>query len=95
MQFFSLFFFSLGIWAFFYDYVMRPDDAVLLTGEAWYALSKESLNLTQAIIERYVYPPLWSEILLPILETPFWLVCFCVAALFGLFWFISNRSKQF
>lgn len=95
MQFLSVFFVTLSMWALFYDYIVRSGDNVLLLGEAWYALSVESLNLTQVVIERYIWPPLWSEALLPLLQTQFWLVCLGLAIFFGLFWFIAMRRRDY
>ena len=39
-------------------------------GELWYALDPGSLNLTQAVIERYLWPPLWDPGLLTLLLWP-------------------------
>lgn len=39
-------------------------------GELWYALDPGSLNLTQAVIERYLWPPLWDPGLLSVLLWP-------------------------
>lgn len=95
MQFLSVFFISLSMWALFYDYIVRSGDSVLLLGEAWYALSVGSLNLTQAIIERYIWPPLWSDGLLPLLQMPFWAVCAGLALFFAVLWLINRRRQNF
>lgn len=39
-------------------------------GEVWYALSPGTLNLTQAVIERYVAEWLWNPVALNILLSP-------------------------
>ena len=95
MQFSCVFFASLGAWALFYDYIIRGGNSVLLAGETWYALSSDSLNLTQAIIERYIWPPLWADVVLPILQMPFWAVCAVLSMIFGFVWLINVRRNRF
>lgn len=43
-------------------------------GALWHGWHAPSLNLLQAIVERYVWPALWSHALLPILLSPAWIV---------------------
>jgi len=43
-------------------------------GEVWHRWHAPSLNLLQAIVERYVLPQLWSYVLLPMLLSPAWIV---------------------
>lgn len=50
-------------------------------GAIWYDWHAPSLNLVQAIIERYVLPQLWSYVLLPLLLWPFWLIAALKGAL--------------
>ncbi len=40
-------------------------------GQIWYQFSAGTLNLTQAIIERYIWPALWDPFLLWVLQQPF------------------------
>ncbi len=51
-------------------------NALVLTplGEAWYALSPETLNLSQAAVERHVHPFLWDPIIQSVLLLPNWAV---------------------
>ena len=39
-------------------------------GELWYALHPSSLNLYQAVVERYLSIDLWDEVLAPMLFWP-------------------------
>ena len=39
-------------------------------GQIWYTLDPGSLNLSQAVIERYVWPPLWDPVILWVLQQP-------------------------
>ncbi len=50
-------------------------------GEHWYKWHAPSLNLLQAIVERYVLPQLWTYVLLPLLLAPAWMVAGIFAAI--------------
>ena len=39
-------------------------------GELWFKLDAASLNLVQALIERYLWPPLWDSGVAPLLQVP-------------------------
>ena len=39
-------------------------------GELWYRLSPGTLNLTQAVTQRYILPELWDSVLLTVLLWP-------------------------
>jgi hypothetical protein len=43
-------------------------------GELWYMLDRGSLNLFQAVIQRYVWVFLWDGVIANILLLPSWLV---------------------
>ena len=43
---------------------MRP------MGELWFSLSPSTLNLAQAVVQRYIDPALWDDRILPILNWP-------------------------
>lgn len=47
--------FDIGLW--------RP----IAVGQLWYDLDRSSLNLAQAVIQRYVSPFLWNQIIVPVL----------------------------
>ncbi len=44
------------------------------TGELWFALHNGSLNLVQAITQRYIFPQLWDPIFVTVLLWPAFLV---------------------
>jgi hypothetical protein len=50
----------------------------IAVGQLWYTLDRSSLNLVQAVIQRYVSPVLWDRVLVPIL------LCWAFAVLIGL-----------
>ena len=58
------------------------DDKLILTplGQHWFEIHAGSLNAAQAAIERYIWPPLWLDVIQPILEQPA-VVVFCLIGL--------------
>ena len=44
----------------------------LRLGEFWYFIHASSLNLVQAIIQRYIWAPLWDNFFVFILILPVW-----------------------
>lgn len=76
---------------------------VLLAGSAgadlgtlWHELAPESLNLVQAVTQRYLHPALWSRAILPVLLMPAVGVFTVTAALAMLLFLatqLSNRRK--
>ena len=52
--------------------------APLALGELWYELSRSSLNLVQAVIQRYLSPFLWNTVIVRIL------LCWAFAVLIAL-----------
>jgi hypothetical protein len=39
-------------------------------GGLWFAVDAASLNVLQVVIERYIWPPLWSRAVFPVINTP-------------------------
>jgi hypothetical protein len=66
-------------------------------GEIWYAFHLESLNLSQVIIQRYLHPELWDQLVLPMLLRPFWeavlLVFIGGFVLAGILGFIGRKGR--
>jgi hypothetical protein len=58
--------------------LLAPDPVVGLhlrpAGELWFRLNVGSLNLMQAVVERYIWPPLWDPGVVSILQLPALLV---------------------
>lgn len=44
--------------------------AFAVTGELWFTLHSGSLNLLQAITQRYIFPALWDPIIVTVLLLP-------------------------
>ena len=52
--------------------------APIALGQLWYDLNRSSLNLVQAVVQRYIHPFLWDPIILNIL------LCWAFALLMAL-----------
>ena len=54
--------------------VLSPDEEAGVqlrpAGELWKHIDVGSLNLVQAVIERYIWPPLWDPVLFSLLLLP-------------------------
>jgi hypothetical protein len=53
-----------------WQYVQGAGFHLAAAGELWYRLSPGTLNLTQAVTQRYVLPELWDSVLLTVLLWP-------------------------
>jgi hypothetical protein len=55
-----------------YDLFGEPARSGLLHtgGELWFALSPNTLNLMQAVTQRYVSPVLWDPVIVAVLKLP-------------------------
>lgn len=62
------------------------DSSIVMTslGQDWFNWSVDTLNFSQAIIQRYVHPYLWDPIIQTVLQWPSWLVFFGLALIFAL-----------
>lgn len=65
----------------------------ILLGELWFMINPEGLNLTQAIVQRYISPTLWDPVILNLLLWPAWLV-FLVLGLVLLVLFRKRRKAE-
>ena len=89
---FRLFFRILAVFALAIAVVMAVIDATrsiaadALTftplGESWYAVSPDTLNLAQAVIQRYTFPFIWDPVIIQILTLPGWVVFFALSLIF-------------
>ena len=55
--------------------------APIALGQLWYQLNRSSLNLTQAVVQRYIHPFLWDSIIVSILLSWAFLVLMGLGAL--------------
>jgi len=59
-------------------------------GKTWYDLDPGSLNLIQAVVERYTWPALWDPVILTILQWP----TFAIALVLGLVFVLIGRPRR-
>jgi hypothetical protein len=43
-------------------------------GQVWYETHPASLNLAQALVQRYLFPELWDRVIFPVLDWPAWVL---------------------
>ncbi len=69
------------------------DSTVVMTtlGKDWFNHSPSTLNLTQALVQRYIHPAVWDPGMVKILLMPSWLVFGVLALIFGL---LGRRVKK-
>ncbi len=63
----------------------------ITAGELWFNLHNGSLNLIQAITQRYIFPSLWDPILVTVLLWPAFLVIGVPGLI--LIWLLYRRPK--
>ncbi len=70
---FAWIFIALGLAVFARDvWVFLESGAVAMTplGQLWFSLHAGSLNLVQAVVERYLHPLLWDPVIFSVLRLP-------------------------
>ncbi len=71
--------------------VASSEVVITSLGAAWYGISPDTLNLTQAVIQRRIHPYLWDPVMQWVLLQPSWAV-FLVLSLF--FYLIAWRRPK-
>jgi len=64
--------------------------APIALGQLWYQLNRSSLNLVQAVVQRYIHPFLWDPILVSILLS--W--AFAVLLILGVLLLVLFRRRN-
>ena len=64
--------------------------APIALGQLWYDLNRSSLNLVQAVVQRYIHPFLWDPIIVSILLS--W--AFVVLMVLGVLLLIAFRRRN-
>lgn len=64
--------------------------APIALGQLWYQLNRSSLNLLQAVVQRYIHPFLWDPIIVSILLS--W--AFAVLMILGLLLLVLFRRRN-
>ena len=65
---------------------------VTVSGKLWFDLDRSSLNLAQAILQRYVHPLVWDAGLAPLLQLPAWAVLGVPGILLA--WLCRSRRER-
>lgn len=60
-------------------------------GTLWHNLAPESVNLVQAVVQRYLHPLLWTHVLVPVLLTPSLVVFAVLGSVALLLWLLAWR----
>tara|TARA_R110002167_G_scaffold150687_3_gene344455 strand:- start:51 stop:368 length:318 start_codon:yes stop_codon:yes gene_type:complete len=66
---------------------------ILALGPLWYAIDPAGLNVTQAVIQRYLLTELWDPVIVTLLTWPAWVV-FAVPGLLLLALFRRRRQPN-
>ena len=62
-------------------------------GEVWFDLSPNTLNLMQAVVQRYLWPSLWDPTIIAVLKLPAVAVLGLVGAgMSALLWLLRDRG---
>ncbi|GEM_PF-1116148 len=77
-------------WA-IYDFITAGQWSPISAGQFWYEQDRGSLNLVQALIQRFLLPEIWDPGIQWVLIQPLWMGC----AFFGMMillivWFIQH-----
>jgi len=82
-----------GAWLWF-----AGQDLLQPMGRVWFTVHAASLNLLQAIVQRYVYADLWDTAFVPFLLLPAWkalsVVFLALAVLGGIFLAFGRRRRH-
>ncbi|MEQ8966348.1 MAG: hypothetical protein RID91_11020 [Azospirillaceae bacterium] len=67
---------------------------LIAIGELWYVIDRSSLNVVQAVVQRYIWPPLWDPGIVTVLRLPAAPVLIALGAIL-LVAFRSSRRRKF
>jgi len=64
-------------------------------GQVWYDLDRGSINLMQAVIQRYLHPAIWDPGVIEVLQWPAWFVALIPATALILLSRKPRRKRSF
>ncbi len=73
-----------GLWLLGADAVRSAAQGALSLkplGRVWYEIDAGSLNLAQAVVERYLFPELWDPVITTVLNWPAWVLPLALAGI--------------
>lgn len=84
---------GLGAWLWFTGHdLMQP------AGQIWFSIDNASLNLMQAVIQRYIHPELWNSVVVPWLLLPGWralaILVIAFAVIGALLLIVARRRRR-
>ena len=71
-------------------WIDTKDWAPIALGQLWFDLNRSSLNLVQAVVQRYIHPFLWDPIIVSVLLC--W--AFVVLMILGLLLLLAFRRRN-
>ena len=74
-----------------FDWINSGSLVFVAAGELWFTLHDSSLNLIQAVTQRYIWPRLWDPIAVTVLLWPAFLVVGVPGLIFS--WVFRRRPK--
>lgn len=84
---------GLGLWLW-----LSGREITVAAGKLWFELDAGSLNLTQAVVQRYIHPALWENVGVPLLLEPTWealtVVFLVLLVLGGVLLFLGRRRGR-
>jgi len=66
--------------------------APIVLGQLWFDLSPGSLNLAQAVVQRYIHPTLWDPVITSVLFL--WASPFLLVLGIALVWLFRKRGRR-
>lgn len=91
----GLVFLALALLALLYEVTVAGDAGyrAIAAGELWFRLHSGSLNLSQAIIQRYLTPSLWDPVIIGLLQWPAWSILGAPGAVLAFLFYPRKRLK--
>lgn len=85
---------GIGVWLW-----LAGQDLLQPMGRVWFTAHAASLNLLQAIVQRYIYADLWDAVFVPFLLLPAWkalaVVFLVLAVIGGIFLAFARRRRRY
>lgn len=88
---------ALALVALLYELVMAAQTGgyrTIAAGELWFRLHAYSLNLAQAITQRYLLPSLWDPVIVSLLQWPAWSIIGAPGAILAFLFFPRTRRRS-
>ncbi len=73
-----------------YVFSQAANYRLIAAGELWYQVDVASLNLAQAVVQRYLHPLVWEPVIVTVLNWPLW----AVLGVPGLLLYVAARRRR-